>query len=136
MRMLDLAVGAPIAVTTTPVYQARAVPPDMTLAATFVFGSGSASIDAWVQTTVDGLNFLDVANFHFAGASGSGIFNLTAETPITTAITPGDGVLAAKTAIDGIVGSKWRIKFSSSGTYGGNTHLAIDAFCGRPPVPL
>jgi hypothetical protein len=47
-------------------------------------------------------------------------------TPVTTQYTPTDGALAANTAKDGVLGTQYRVKYSSTGTYAGNTTLNVD----------
>ena len=98
------------------------------LQATFNYGSGGTTVDAWVQTSVDGgATWIDVANFHFTTASARYLFNLSSLTPVTTEATPTDGTLAANTSKDGFLGPLWRVKTTSTGTYAGGTTLQIDA---------
>jgi hypothetical protein len=40
--------------------------------------------------------------------------------------TPTDGTLAANTCKDGLLGNMYRAKFTSTGTYAGNTSVRID----------
>jgi hypothetical protein len=97
------------------------------LQANFVYGSGGTSVDAWVQTTADGgATWYDVANFHFTTASSIMQANLQSETPVTTIYTPTDGSLSANTAVDGLLGDRVRVKWSSVGIYVGTT-LTITA---------
>jgi hypothetical protein len=112
--------------TTTPVKTVGA-PGSMTIQANFTYGSAGSSVDCWVQTSLDNSNWIDVCNFHLDGSSQRYLFNLSAETPITSQYTPTDGSLSANTAVDGILGNRWRVKYSSSGTYAGGTSLTIDA---------
>ena len=94
------------------------------------YGSGGATINAWVQTSFDGgfpgATWCDVANFSFTTASARFLFNLSALTPVTTQYTPTDGTLGANTAKDGLLGPWWRVKYTTTGTYAGNTILRID----------
>jgi hypothetical protein len=94
--------------------------------ANFTYGSGGASVTAFVQTSLDGGNtWADVACFGFATASKVSIFNLSTTTATTSPITPTNGTLASNTAIAGIAGNLWRALVSSTGTYN-NTTLRID----------
>lgn len=96
--------------------------------ANFTYGGGGTSADAWLQTSLDGgTTWCDVANFHFTTASARKLFNLSSLTPVTTQATPSDGTLASNTAVDGLFGTKWRVKYTTVGTYAGGTTLAIDA---------
>lgn len=106
-------------------------PERATLHANFVYGSGGTSVDAWVQTSLDdGASWVDVANFHFTTSSARAVFNLSAHTVVTTQHTPTDGSIASNTAKDGIIGQKWRVKYTTVGTYAGNTSLAVDLVAG------
>ncbi len=121
-------IGAAIspAVASVPVVL-NASPVNLTVQATFAYGSGGATVDAYVQTTFDGgVTWQDVANFHFTTAAAREIINLDAKTPVTTQVSGSDGALAANTAQDGILGPQLRVKYQSSGTYAGATSLRID----------
>jgi hypothetical protein len=101
----------------------------MTLQANFTYGSGGTSVDAYVQTSLDGGGtWIDVAEFHFTTASERYAYNLNSSTSVTSEYTATDGSLSANTAKDGIFGPQWRIKYSSVGTYAGGTSLRIDAY--------
>ncbi len=94
--------------------------------ATFTYGSGGTSVDAYLQTTLDGGNtWIDIAQFHFTTASAQSVFNLSSLTAVTTQYTPTDGTLAANTAKDGILGRHFQVKVASVGTYA-NTTLRVD----------
>ena len=54
------------------------------------------------------------------------LYNLSALTPVASAYTATDGTLTANTSKDGLLGSKVRIKYTTSGTYAGNSTLQID----------
>lgn len=102
-------------------------PRNLTLQANFVYGSGGTTVDAYVQTSVDGGNtWVDVCNFHFTTSSQRFLFNLNAQTPVTTEYTATDGSLSSNTSKDGILGSQLRVKYQSTGTYSG-TSLSVDA---------
>jgi len=45
---------------------------------------------------------------------------------VTTIATPTDGALTANTAVDGLLGVQWRVKWTTTGTYGAGTTLSID----------
>lgn len=104
--------------------------------ATFTYGSGGTSADAWVQTSIDGgKTWVDAANFHFTTSSLRAVYNLSALTPVTTQYTATDGTLAANTAKDGILGTLIRVKYTTVGTYAGGTTLAIDAQASSRIIP-
>jgi hypothetical protein len=89
------------------------------------YGSGGTTVRAYVQTTPDdGTTVCDIACILFGTASEQQILNFSALTPKTTQVTPGDAALADDTAIDGILGTKLRLKVVSTGTYAGSTVLS------------
>lgn len=131
--ILNQTITAAAAGSLSSVYQLRPGPggqraPDsVILQGNFTYGSGGTSVDAWVQTSLDGgSTWEDVANFHFTTSSQRFIYNLNSGTSVTTEYTPTDGTLAANTSKDGIIGNLWRVKFTSVGTYAGGTTLRVD----------
>jgi hypothetical protein len=100
---------------------------NLTIQGNFTYGSGGTSADAYVQTSLDGgTTWVDIANFHFTTSSARFVYNLSAATPKTTQVTPTDGSLTANTALDGILGAKYRVKTVTVGTYAGSTSLSVD----------
>ncbi len=105
----------------------NAAPRNLAAQATFTYGSGGTSVDAYLQTSLDGgAIWTDIANFRFTTATARKIVNLNGQTPATAQVTPTDGAMAANTAQDGVLGPLFRIKYQSSGTYAGGTTLRID----------
>lgn len=129
MKLLNLpAIGAALGTTVTMPVKLNAGARNLAVQANFVYDSGGTSIDAWIQTTLDGgATWVDIANFHFTTSSKIFIYNLNAQTPVTAEYTATDGTLAANTSKDGILGAQFRVKYSSVGTYGGASTLNIDA---------
>jgi hypothetical protein len=114
-----LVVGGPVPITNGAFESAN-------LQANFAFGSGGATVSAFVQTTLDGGNtWADVANFSFTTSSAISIFNLSNFAAVIAAITPTNGALTANTAVSGIMGNMWRVLLTTTGTYAGTT-LRID----------
>jgi hypothetical protein len=102
-------------------------PRSLLVQANFTYGSGGTSVDAYLQTTADGgATWIDLANFHFTTSSARKLLNLSSLTPVTSIATPTDGSLASNTAVDGLIGSSLRIKYTTVGTYAGGTTLKID----------
>jgi hypothetical protein len=122
-----LAITGPVTAQVTPAMQFRdGLPASAVLQATFTYGSGGTTVDAWVQTSFDGgSTWCDAANFHFTTASLNALYNLNANTSITTALTLTDGTLAANTSKDGVLGPLWRVKYTTTGTYAGGTTLLV-----------
>lgn len=96
-----------------------------TIEAKLSYGSGGTSLKVWVQITLDrGATWIDVACFAFTTASAVKVINLSGLTPVTTAITPGDGAMADNAVQDGVLGSAMRVKLTSTGTYA-NTIVSV-----------
>jgi hypothetical protein len=94
--------------------------------ANFTYGSGGTTVDAYLQSSVDGgATWFDIAEFHFTTASALVAFNLSSLTPQTTQVTLKNGTLAANTAQDGLLGPQFQVLVASTGTYVGST-LRID----------
>lgn len=94
----------------------------------FIYGSGGTSVVAYLQTSVDdGTTPVDIAAVAFGTASENAVLNFSALTPKTTQVTPSDGALTSDTAVDGIVGDRFRVKIVVVGTYAGSTQLVCSA---------
>lgn len=87
------------------------------------YGSGGASIKAFLQTSLDqGTTWNDL--WCFAGATASKVRARRLK-PDGVEQTPTDGALADDTAATGIVlGDRVRLKVVSTGTYAGSTVLS------------
>lgn len=91
-------------------------------------GTGGATLDAWVQTLIDDLGWYDIANFHWVNTPSQFAFNLSSLTPVTAEVTLGAAQsLAANTVRDGLLGARYRVIWTSTGTYSGGTTLRVDA---------
>ena len=102
-------------------------PSNLVAQCAFTYGSGGTSVDVYLQTSFDdGATWVDIANFHFTTSSGTKIINLSGNTAVTTAVTPTDGSMSSNTAQDGVLGSRFRVKYQSTGTYAGGTTLQVD----------
>jgi len=134
VALLNVGLTTAVTAQVTPTYQLRGqpgrwLPAGAALQGTFTYGSGGTTADAWVQTSLDGgTTWIDVANFHFTTSSARFVFNLNSATSVATEYTPTVGTLTANTAKDGIIGSMWRVEYTSVGTYAGGTTLRVDAF--------
>jgi hypothetical protein len=69
---------------------------------------------------------MDIANFAFTTAAARRAYNLTA-VAVTSIATPVDGTLADNTAVNGFLGTLFRVKYTTTGTYSGATSLRITA---------
>ena len=96
-----------------------------TIECQFQYGTGGTTAKCWVQVSLDlGQTWIDVACFAFTTASATKVINLSGLTPVTTAITPSDGAMADNTYQDGVMGTTWRAKVTSTGTYA-NTNIVV-----------
>lgn len=82
------------------------------------YGTGGNSIKAYLQTSLDqGTTPIDIACVVFGLAGEVQALNFSALTPKLTQVTPTDGALADDTAIDGILGDRFRLKAITTGSY-------------------
>lgn len=103
----------------------------LTVQAKLTYGSGGTNVTAWLQTSIDNAaTWIDIAGFQFTTATATKVYSLT-RTAVTTVYTPTDGTISANTAKDGIFGSQYRVKYTTTGTYAGSTTLKVDVVTGR-----
>lgn len=127
MKLLSATITAAAAAAAGEVFTLPRAPRNLTIQANFVYGSGGTNATAYVQTSLDnGETWTDIACFQFTTASARKIVNLSAQTAVTTQVTPTDGAMTANTAQDGVLGPRFRVKKASTGTYAGGTTLNID----------
>jgi hypothetical protein len=89
------------------------------------YGSGGTLMRAYLQTSFDQETTpVDIACVVFGVASEVLVLNFSGLTPKTTQVTPSDGALADDTALDGILGDRFRLKVVSTGVYAGSTVLS------------
>lgn len=108
---------------TTTIRNARS----LTLQAIFTYGSGGTTAKAWVQTSIDdGTTWFDIASFAFTTSSATRMYSLDT-TAVTTIYTPTDATLTDNTVKSGLLGDKYRVKYTTTGTYADSTTLSISA---------
>jgi hypothetical protein len=93
-----------------------------------VYGSGGTTIKVWVQTSLDGgLTWTDIMNFAHTTASLSrfSAVNNYPSTPLPPVTALTDATLADNTVLTGLLGQQVRLKFTTTGTYGGATTLSL-----------
>jgi len=102
-------------------------PQALSIQAKFAYvASAATSADVYVQTTIDGINWVDIANFHYTTSSALQLVNVSGMTPVTVPANFTDGSIAANTVLQGVLGDQFRCKITSVGTYGAGTTMAID----------
>src|SRR3990167_1869141 len=95
-----------------------------TIQANFTYGSGGTTVRLMIETSLDqGTTWIEGWRGLFGTASEENGINLFALTPKTSPVTP--AALSDDTCLDGIFGPRWRAKITSTGTYAGNTSLAV-----------
>lgn len=123
--------GAVTAAVTTGVSAGSPSAASAAIQTNLVYGSGGTTFSVWVQTSLDGgTTWIDVCNMSGTTASKNRTQVVSSRTPITTPYTTLDGALTADTVHDGIIGSLWRTKLTTTGTYGGSTTLTVDVLLG------
>lgn len=86
----------------------------------FAFGGAGTNAKVYLQTSLDeGTSWIDIACAVFTTAALVKVYNFSGLTAKTTPATPTDGTLADDTAVDGILGDRFRVKVVSTGTYTG-----------------
>lgn len=95
----------------------------VTIEARFGYGSGGATCAAVVQTTIDGINWIDVARLDFTTAPAVKIANLSG---LLSKAVAAYTALSAEGVNDGILGPSMRCVITSTGTYA-NTTIAVRA---------
>lgn len=92
------------------------------------YGGSGATIRTYLQTSIDqGFTAIDIACVLFGTAGETPVLNFSAQTPKQTQVVPTDGAMADDTSVDGILGSQFRVKIVSTGTYSGSTTLSVSA---------
>ncbi len=92
----------------------------------FSYGAGGTNCKVYVQTSLDqGTTWVDVICMLCAMASETLVFNLSGLTAKTTGVAPSDGSLADDSCVDGVLGDRWRVKLTTTGTYTTNTSVAV-----------
>ena len=91
----------------------------------FVYGSSGTTCKVWLQTSLDGgTNWIDVIQHDFATTSARKVSTIDVDAA-ATAVTPTDAALGADAIVDGILGDRWRVKVTTTGTYAGSTTLSV-----------
>lgn len=99
----------------------------ITAEAQFLYGAGGTTCKAWLQTSLDGgTTWIDIASFAFTTAALKKVSKLTSSIALAAAVTPTDATLADNTIVDGLLGSRFRVKYTTTGTYSGATSLQVD----------
>lgn len=127
-NLCNLAITTAVTGSIQTVYKGFSSPQAMTLQAKFTYvASAATSVDAYVQTTIDGVNWIDIAEFQFTTASATKVVNLSGLSTVTTPTAITSGSLTANTTQQGVLADWYRVVVTSVGTYGAGTTLTVDA---------
>lgn len=92
----------------------------------FMYGSGSAQTNVYLQTSVDqGQSWFDIANIQFTTAAGVDLVNMSGLDKLTTPTAPTNLSLTQGTVLDGPLGDRLQACVVSTGTYGGGTLVSV-----------
>lgn len=95
--------------------------------AIFTYGSGGTTAKFWVQTSLDGgTTWIDIMNFAHTTASLSRMSAVVATTALAAVTALTDGTLADNLIVSGLLGDRLRVKYTTTGTYGGSTTISIE----------
>lgn len=98
----------------------------LTVEVAFAYGSGGTSGKVWLQTSMDGgATWWDIVNMTFTTASKVRLHNISALTAVATPYVETDGTLGDDTVKDGLLGTLYRTKLTTIGTYAGGTTLSV-----------
>lgn len=92
----------------------------------FSYGSGGTTARAYVQTTFDGTNPVDIACVLFTTADETVSINFDGTADAAQHVVT-DGTMTDDTDISGFLGTSMRVKVISTGTYAGSTQIAVRA---------
>lgn len=96
--------------------------------ALFTYGSGGTTAKFWVQTSFDaGTTWTDIQCFSYTTTSATKFQVVKAAIAVAADQSIQDAALAANTILDGVLGDRLRIKYTTTGTYAGSTTIKIDA---------
>ncbi len=120
-------VGSPYQIRQPPTAQGEA----MAVAAQVMitYGSGGTTLDVTLQTSFDGgTTWCDAGNVHIGvGPTTKSVIAISSTTSMTVPAAATDGGMTTNIVIPGMVGSWWRVKVVSTGTYAGGTTVRVDS---------
>lgn len=99
---------------------------ELLVQARLVYGSSGTKITVYVQTSLDqGVSWFDIMCLTFTTASAVKVSAVKAQTAVMASRTPTDGSLADDTIQDGLLGDRFRVKYTTTGTYADDSLLAV-----------
>ncbi len=107
---------------------AIAIPPDakaLLIEAQFVRAGGGTTVKAWVQTRIKDGTWRDIACFAFLTTTLTKFCAVRMDIALAPATLVSDGALTDDTILDGLLGDEMRVKYTTTGTYTGASHLTL-----------
>ncbi|HUW56685.1 MAG TPA: hypothetical protein VMZ92_08625 [Planctomycetota bacterium] len=103
--------------------------------AVFTYQAGGTDVTAYVQTSVDaGATWIDIMAFNFTTASATKVSKVSLPVALAAAVTPTDGTLTDDTILDGVIGDRLRVKYTTTGTYTGVIATGTIDYVGATPI--
>ena len=94
----------------------------------FLFGAAGTNLKVWYQTSFDnGETWRDMACHAFLVAALNKASAISSDVAAAVNTALSDGALADDTIVQGLIGSKIRAVYTSTGTYTGATSIQCDA---------
>lgn len=95
--------------------------------ALFVRGSGGTSAKFWIQTSFDGgTTWTDIMNFAFTTSTASKFQAVKVAIALAANKSISDAALGDNTILDGVLGDRLQVKYTTTGTYGDTSTIKID----------
>ena len=119
--------AAVTAVTTEPIGFSPRMVKNIEVQSTFDYGSGGTTLKIWVQTSLDaGVTWTDIMCHAFTTSDARKVSSVNRYLVGAEAVAT-DGALADDTELSGRIGDRIRLKYTSTGTYGGTSTIRVDA---------
>jgi hypothetical protein len=94
-----------------------------TIQCAFVYGSGGTTCVVVVRTSLDqGASWIDIARFDFATTTAKKVANVSG---LYSKAVAAVAALGAEGVTDGVLGDRFRVDVTSTGTYAGSTSVAV-----------
>jgi hypothetical protein len=98
----------------------------LTVQTVFAYGSGGTNLKVWVQTTLDGgTTWADIMCFAFTTSAATKVCAVTQFVALTAATVTTDAALGDDSIVNGLLGDRVRVKWTSTGTYAGASNVKV-----------
>lgn len=88
----------------------------------FVYGSGGTNLTMYVQTSFDeGVTWVDIMCCQVLTTTATKAFAVQTSVALTANTSLTDGSLSANSILNGVLGDRLRLKYTSTGTYAATT---------------